>query len=185
MVANILTLPSSKDRHSLIIDELVSQGIAARFWYGEIAKYRVANGIARSHKKIIRHAKYAKEREVLVMEDDVAMTHPKSLSFFLDNKPTEFDIYLGTISGGFIQPDNSINKFSGLLLYIVHERFYDRFLSLPEDKDIDLALEGKGRFIVCNPMVAVSHDIYSTHHKKVMNYTEKGTFTCRPLYNGE
>ena len=49
----------------------------------------------------------------------------------------------------------TVQKFSGLHCYVCHSRFYDTFLAADEDIDIDQALWGKGRFIVCNPMVAI------------------------------
>jgi hypothetical protein len=66
--------------------------------------------------------------------------------------------------------DNSVIDFSGPILYLIHERFYDTFLSINENNHIDRALKNRGRFIVCNPMVAIQHDGFSDNSKRIMHY---------------
>jgi hypothetical protein len=191
MIANVLTLPGAASRHDLIVNELLIQNAVARFWPGEVAQWRVMNGISRAHKNVIRNYVYRwPGEECLVLEDDVKFTHKDSLKYFLAHKPTDYDLYLGCISGGNIESDGTTKDFSGLLCYICHPRFMQTFLSADELVDIDRWMtifeEGKiiprGKFIVSNPFVCTTHNTYSEHHKKEMNYDE--WFKGRNLYKG-
>lgn len=57
------------------------------------------------------------------------------------------------------------------LIYIrLIKKFYNIFLSLPEEKDIDRSLAHKGKFIVCNPFVAIQQNGFSDNQKKYQNY---------------
>lgn len=76
-------------------------------------------------------------------------------------------MYLGGIYYGRIKDDNSVSDFAGTMLYKIHQKFYDTFLSINEEIDIDRALAGKGRFIVCNPFVAIQHEGFSDNKKSM------------------
>jgi hypothetical protein len=104
--------------------------------------------------------------EVLIAEDDVKFTAPYAFDYFLLQKPKDFDIYLGGISYGQIDSEGVTSDFSGLHLYIIKSRFYDEFLALDETIDIDRTLAGKGKFIVCNPFVAIQHNGYSDNKQR-------------------
>lgn len=108
--------------------------------------------------------------EVLIAEDDIKFTSPHSFTFFLKNKPLNYDIYLGGIIWGKLNEDNSVDDFSGTTLYLANQKFYDTLLSLPDDKDYDRALANKGKFIVCNPMVAQQHDGFSDNQKRYIYF---------------
>lgn len=204
MVANILTLPLSafdeeengeetkqkyRERHSLIIDELAKNKITARFWYGERPQFRIENAISRSHKLVIRHHQHEfPNTPCWVIEDDTHFLGPESVKYYLDHIPDSFDLYLGMISGGNIDENNETQDFSCLGCYIIHPRFMNKFLLLSEQKDLDRELtdrtEGKltpkGKFVVCDKFVAVSHNVYSLHFNEVKDYSNH--FKGRPLY---
>ena len=52
----------------------------------------------------------------------------------------------------------------------MNSRFYDVFLSVPENQNIDRALRNRGKFIVCNPLVAIQHNGFSDNIKQPCNY---------------
>ena len=131
---------------------------------------------AEAHKQIIQFAKHENLTEVLIAEDDIKFTSTSAFAFYLKNKPVNCDIYLGGIIWGKLKEDNSVNDFSGTTLYLANQRFYDVLLSLPEGKDYDRALAMKGRFIVCNPMVAVQHSGFSDNQKRNIDF---GPYTRR------
>jgi hypothetical protein len=108
----------------------------------------------------------------LICEDDVHFTAKGAFDYFINNKPNDFDIYLGSINDGIIKKDDSVDDFSGTTIYIVKERFYDIFLALPEHLNIDRALSNKGKFIVCNPFIAIQHNGYSDNTKRFYNHEE-------------
>jgi hypothetical protein len=145
-----------------------------------IDPFVTSRGISRAHKQIVEYAQRNNLQEVLIAEDDLCFTGRGAFDFFLDNKPTDFDIYLGSIYHGDIRKDNSVIDFSGLTMYIINQRFYDTFLSIREDKHLDRALRDKGRYIVCNPFVAIQFNGYSDNMKQFWNYD--GCFKDRKLF---
>lgn len=122
-----------------------------------------------SHKKIITWAKINNLPEVCIAEDDVLFTSLKSWSYFLENKPTDYDLYLGGIYSGISFPDNTVYSFAGLHLYFCHSRFYDKMLSVPHIRNIDQGMAGMGKFVLCNPFVAKQRNGFSFHRKKIVN----------------
>lgn len=170
MTANIIHggLPERKER---ILHELAEQEIFDfQFWEGIFDPTSVVVSINKSHKQIIRYAKEMGLPEVLVFEDDIKFCDTGAFDYFLDNKPRDFDIYLGGIYMGILEADNTVKKFSGFHCYIVHERFYDAYLSVPDDVHIDRGMEGKGKFVVCYPFACVQTNGFSMNTKKEENY---------------
>lgn len=41
---------------------------------------------------------------------------------------------------------------------------------MAEDKDMDRAMAGLGKFVVCNPMVACQQSGFSDHHNRNVNF---------------
>ncbi|MFA7290368.1 MAG: hypothetical protein WC055_15950, partial [Melioribacteraceae bacterium] len=103
-------------------------------------------------------AKEAGMKEILIAEDDFKLLGYGSYEYFLNNKPDDYDIYLGGIMDGTIGEDNCVKDFfCGLSMYMVHERFYDKFLNIHKFGNLDRLLVGMGKFVVCNPMVVSQH----------------------------
>lgn len=107
---------------------------------------------------------------VFIAEDDIKFTARGAFEYFLQNEPQQYDIYLGGIIYGNINADNSVNDFAGAHLYKINKRFYNTFLSLPEEIDIDRTLANKGKFIVCKPFAAIQQNGFSDNQKKYRNY---------------
>lgn len=173
--AQILTLHHRNDRQENIIKELSNQNndeISWNFNYGFKDHRKTSLNIARGHKMIVQMAKEHDLKEVLILEDDCIFTSPESLNYFFENKPTEFDIYLGGIYYGEIDENNRVKKFSGLHCYIVSQRYYDTFLRLSiAAGNIDTTISNTGgEFVVCNPFIAKQLNDYSDHVKKVVDY---------------
>lgn len=170
MKLNVIHLNDRVDRKNLLDFELSTQNINDyKIWPG-IRDPFPKRGIAKAHKQIIKYAKEKTLKSIMICEDDIKFTAPKAYNYFIRNEPLDYDIYLGGIIWGNIQNDNSVTDFAGLTLYIVKQQFYDTFLSLPENIDIDRALSGKGKFIVCNPFVAIQHNGYSDNSEEYRNY---------------
>ena len=104
------------------------------------------------------------------MEDDVHFTNPDSFSYFLRNKPLDFDIYLSGIYIGAIREDQTVDNFTGFHCYIVNSKFYDTYLNTPLDEHIDRALGGLGRYVVSDPFIAIQYNGFSYNTKMEMNY---------------
>lgn len=171
MTLHIIHLPHRKDRLEILKKELEIQNITDyRIWKGIINPQSACKGISQAHKQIIQFAKHENLSEILIAEDDIQFTSPSSFTFYLKNKPANYDIYLGGIIWGKLNEDNSVDDFSGTTLYLVKQKFYDTLLSLPEDKDYDRALAMKGRFFVCNPMVVIQHNGFSDNQKRYIDF---------------
>jgi hypothetical protein len=154
------------------MNELASQGITDYdLWDGIYLPHSIKESINRAHKQIVYYAKLAGRNEIAIAEDDIKFTHPKSWEYFLKNKPQDFDIYLSMIYSGDIDERNCVKKFSGMTLYIVNSRFYDKFLSTPNEDHIDRMLsEVDGKYVVCNPFVAVQYNGVSGNTGKYEEY---------------
>lgn len=179
MIINVLSLPEREDRRNLAIKQINQQGHDERVWFGNKDGELVQRGISQGHKQIILACKNAGMKEAFIVEDDVKFTSPHSIEEFLRNKPEQFDLYLGGISGGTIKENRRVGFFSGLFCYIVHERFYETFLALDETQHIDrsvsaLSPELRGKLgrqpdIFCaNPIIAITTDGYSDNSKQYM-----------------
>jgi hypothetical protein len=166
MTLNIIHLPQRNDRMEILLGELSSQHIVNfKLWDGIIDPDKTCSGISRAHKQVVHFAKENKFPEVLIAEDDLHFTAPGAFDFFIKNKPPDFDIYLGGISHGKLDPENHVFDFAGAFFYILHSRFYDEFLDVSEDVHIDRGLRGKGKYIVCDPFVVTEHPGFSDNTK--------------------
>lgn len=172
MQANIIHTPKrDNDRLPLLKKELERQNINDyRIWFGETHNAEPKINISESHKNIIRYAKETGLKEVLVFENDVMFPAADGFENFIKNKPEkDYDIYFGGIYGsgrGFKYGINKIYAFSGLHCYIVHERFYDCFLSMDVSKrDLDAALSRNGDYYLIYPFEAIQHETESDNKK--------------------
>lgn len=171
IMLNIIHLKHRRDRMLLFQQQISEQGIKNyKIWEGIKIDNNPKKGIAMAHKQIVEWAGNQNLSSIIVAEDDIQFTASGAYKYFLENEPESYDLYLGGIVYGKLNSDNSINEFSGLTLYMINQRFYETFLSIPETLDLDRALANRGEYIVCNPFVAIQHDGYSDNHSKYMKY---------------
>jgi len=191
MIAHVILDHFSSAPNTTLDMELAEQGIDAEIWIAEHDPNDVVGSIGRSHKKIIQHAKEAGLKQVCILEEDVMFLGPKAWEHFLYNIPKDFDLYLGGCYGlrqltyqriASHEGPVEIHNFAGLHCYIINESYYDKFLSLPENKHID-DQPGMGRFYVCSPFVALQHPGFSSNHKTKVNYNINIPKEC--LYHGQ
>lgn len=153
---------------------VVAQPWAAVPWSANVVK-----SISMSHKHIVRMARLAGVEEVFIVEEDVMFTSPDSVRYFLENKPNDYDLYLGGCYGlNQLAKEriekagpgaHAIHNFTGLHCYIIHSRYFDKFLSLPEDQHIDNQ-PGMGQFYVCYPFIALQHPGWSANNRLKVDY---------------
>ncbi len=156
------------------MEEMKTQGIAYELWPCLLFP-NVVNAINASHKMIVQHAKEKKWKEVAIGEDDLMFPNKNGWKFFLENKPKDFDIYIG---GNYLidepekykPPTIKVREYVGNHLIIVHEKYYDRFLSVPDNEHIDTAQAGLGDFYVCFPMPALQRQGWSSNNKTTVDY---------------
>lgn len=181
-VLNILNLKRRTDRKEAIIKEMQEQGVDYKIWCA-IEFHPPKMAISRSHKKIIQWAKENNQPFVVIGEDDIQFTSKGAYEYFISKMPESFDLYMtGNYKG---EPDENfrVKSFSSMSLYVCHSRFYDTFLSVPENKHIDVALSMiPGEYYFCNKMCCIQKSGYSDNVKRVVDYKDR--LVKIPQYNG-
>ena len=172
------------DRAELMYRELAEQEIYDyQIWPAVFDQRATFAGISMAHKKIVRYAKTNNWPYVTIAEDDIRFTCKTSWKYYLENKPEDFDIYLGGIYTGHILEGNIVEDFSGLTLYTVNEKFYDKFLEVTVMNHLDRQLARLGKFVVCNPFAAISWTTYSSN--KLATVDHWPLLKGRTFYNGK
>jgi len=158
------------DRFDLLQKEITTQGLTVRYWPAiKDPLNRSFVGISQAHKQIVRWAATEGLPEVCIMEDDCYFFAPGAWDYYLSQKPEDFDLYLGGVFHG-LNEDNTATDYCGNTLYIVHSRFYATFLDTNELNHLDRALAGKGRYVVCDPMVVSQHGGFSDNKLRHDSY---------------
>ena len=183
MKLNIIHLPHRTDRLKRLKVELERQYISNyQLWDGIIDKELPCRGISQAHKRIVRNAKEKGLPYVLIGEDDMRFTDLGAFEFYIRKMPMQFDLYLGGIYHGILNEHNLVRDFTGLTLYMIHQRFYDQFLNVREDQHIDIVMrELNGTYIVCNPFVVSQYEGFSDNQCEEVNYNH--ILMQREFYN--
>lgn len=174
MEVHCINLKHRADRKESAINQSKEQGFEIIFWEGIYDEsLPPCTCISRSFKKIISFAKENELPQICVMEDDCVFTAPGAWQYFLDNIPSYFDMYIASYYSGLETYNHRIEDFRGMTLIIVHSKFYDKFIALPEDKNIDHALSYHGEYFVSPLFAAIQCPGYSDQMKKHVDYTNK------------
>ena len=179
-----------------LLPQLLSMKIPYKVWYGMRVEKKPFTGISRSHKMIVEFAKNTGMPYVIIAEDDILFTCKDAWKHYIENMPAEFDLYLGTVSGGRIdEKSKTVSDWSGMILYTISARFYDTFLAADENKNIDRYLSGVGLqeterrlgrppvYKICYPIVATCTDGYSDNSAKEINHDQY--FAAYAKYNSQ
>ena len=176
MRVNVLHDSRMFGRLELLLEELKRQGITDYKIWDSVLSDSVIKSINLSQKQIIQDAKDNGLEEVCLMEDDCYFPNEKGWEYFLSNKPKQYSIYLG----GSYWVDNrtqyqtritKVNQYVGHHCIIVHNSYYDTFLSVPEHLHIDTAQANLGDFYLCYPMAALQRESVSANNNyEVCNY---------------
>ncbi len=152
---------------SRLIDEFYTQGIKNyKFWDAVIINYKPVQSINASHKMIVKDAKEKGLSECIIAEQDLMFSSTNGWKWFIENKPKTFDLYLGCTYG-----QRERNMICGFHLYIISEKFYDKFLSIPNDVHVDTEMDKlKGDYKFCYPFPALQRAGYSANNGAVVNY---------------
>lgn len=127
----------------------------------------VVSAINKSHKMIVEDAKEKGLSEVCICEDDLFFPAQDGWQYFLRNKPLEYDIY---VAATYILPVE-LKKLCGFHLYCVSSKFYDTFLSTPNNVHIDTYFDTiPGDYHICYPYAALQRPGFSSNNKAYTNY---------------
>lgn len=172
-VINIINLWKREDRLLHLCNEAKVQGFAFKLWEGIEEFNTSAMNINKAHKRIVQWAKDNKMKKVFIAEDDIVFSAPGAWDYFRSKEPDSFDLFYSMIYSGQIEGNRIMNGFSGMTLYVVNERFYDFFLSIPDHVHIDRWLGQyafEKEYYVCDPFVARQMGGYSDNLKMSMTY---------------
>lgn len=155
------------ERYEPLMNELSEQNISDFELWPCLMYADVVSSINLSHKMIVRYAKEKGLRETCIAEDDLQFTSPNAWQYFISNKPKEYDLYLAAT---YIIPIEQ-KQICGFHLYMVHEKFYDTFLSIPDDQHIDTFCNTiKGDYHFTYPFPALQRPGFSSNNKAQVNY---------------
>ena len=169
MTVNIIFDSRRQEKYDPLIFELQAQGICDyRIWpcliYPDVVK-----SINASHKMVIKDAVYNNLPECFLMEDDCCFPAADGWQYFLRNKPdpSEYDLYLAAT----YIPTDPPKHVCGFHLYSVSAKFYERFLSVPDETHIDTAMDDlKGDYKFCYPFAALQRPGFSANNMMQVNY---------------
>lgn len=162
------------NRHSedygRLLGEFIQQGITKfMFWEAIVLPDSVVKSISQSHKMIVQWAKDNNMDMVVIGEQDLMFTAPDAWDYYLKQMPQSFDVYLGC---SYVPPISN-NILCGFHLYTVHKNYYDKFLSVDEDKHIDTAVSDMGGdFKFCYPFPALQRPGFSANNKAIVDYNK-------------
>ncbi len=174
MIPQIISNQKRTNRVSRLMNELQAQGITEyKLWPSiEIYNKPRRTGINLAHKQIVEWAMLEMMPEVCIWEDDIRFPAADGWQYYLKNRPQkDFDLYLGGVYRGDIAEDGKLTRFTGMHCYIITEQFYDTFLKVPEELDIDGAMSGLGEFYCCNPFACIQWDGWSDNCQCNMDYS--------------
>lgn len=171
---NIIHDNRRSERYEPLIKELEEQGISDYTIWDAVEDIKsVVRSINLSHKKIVRWAKESELKEVCIMEDDVSFPAKNGFEYFLSKKPEQYDIYSAcnylptSVFTGYVAAPSLV----GFHCYLVSERYYDTFLSLPDEGHIDQLQDGvKHQLFICYPYAAVQRPSWSSNNKAMVDY---------------
>ena len=171
------------ERMPLLRDEMERQGIVNYTFWDSVYLPSIKASINAAHRQIVEYAKVAEFPDVLIAEDDFVGTHDDSFKYFLSKRPKDYDLYHSMIYLGDIDENNKVKKFTGMTMYLVSEKYYDKFLSVDPNEHIDHALSTiGGDFHVCNPFAFVQRNGFSANTGK--NEVYDGLLADRQLFGG-
>lgn len=171
MICNVINLPNRVDRKASAINEFREQSVETKFWPG-IIDNPPFKGISKAHKQIIRDARNQGLGKVLIAEDDIKFMGNGAFNYFMKNEPVNYDIYFAGIFAGDIDESSFVQNPEGLTLYIVHNRFYETFLSIPESVHLDVGLKGLGQYIVCDKFCVTQYNGKSDNNGYYCDYSD-------------
>lgn len=177
MKLNILYDDRRYERYHPLMGELERQGIYDFQFWPAILKPTVVESINAGFKAIVRWAKEQGLKEVAIAEDDVFFENANGWLYFLNRKPKSFSIY---ISGSYLKdnrieyksPVTKVSAYVGNHCIIIHESYYDTFLSVPDNEHIDVAQNDLGDFWLCYPMAAFQREGFSSNNRVVCDYNK-------------
>lgn len=170
---NIIYDSRRVEKYEPLIKELERQKIVDYEIYPCVMYPDVVASINASHKMIVKEAKEKGLVEVCIGEDDMYFPNENGFEWFLKNKPKVYDLYNAANYIG-EKPKGKKGAFKaeymiGFHLYFIHSRYYDTFLSTPNNLHIDSEQKSPLMYY-CYPHPCLQRAGWSSNHKTDVNY---------------
>lgn len=178
MILHVIHKSDRTDRKNHLENQMIEQGIDLVVWHDAVTDCKkVHQSIGESHKNVVRFAQEKGLKTVCIAEDDLHFPSPEGWKYFLSRIPQQFDIFVGGAYAFKITHDtyqfNStiLHKWSGMHLYIVHQKFYSAFLEADTqthniERAVALELQRKNKTAhICWPFAAVQAETPSDNIK--------------------
>jgi GT2 family glycosyltransferase len=171
-----------EDRYRLFIKEFAEQGVSDyHIIKGQIDRHYPVVGIAKSHKRCVQYAKDTNAPYVIILENDVMFTHLGAFDRFKElskQLPEDWKLFMGGVYDGKLEIINNdlakVSNFSGLHCYMVNSSFYNEFLGLRENINLDKSISSPNfnntSAYLAYPMIAMQYDTYSDNVKHLTSY---------------
>lgn len=174
----IINIPKRTERLKKALDTLQNFFGENYFIVSEgVVMENTTHAVREAHKNAVRLAKNNNQKSALIFEDDVLM-RDGALPYYnelIENLPDDYDIVLfGIYSGQIYETENlffdKVNKFSGLQMYLVNERAYDKILSYTGGQPIDHWLGLNLNCYISKKHFSYQSDGWSDNAKTFTNY---------------
>jgi len=180
ITAYIINLPHRVDRYKHMVMEMKKFPVTYKFIQGIVDETKTC---FQSQKKCIQLAKENNLPYVLVLEDDAVFTDDAIDIFqktFNEINSLQWDMFFlgANLQSPAIQVSNSILQLSGAYAahaYVVHERFYDTIINLPQTCEMDVHyhnLMSNHNIYMCDPMIAYQLPSYSDLQDGYRDYND-------------
>lgn len=178
MRVNVIYDSRRFEKYDLLMSEFESQGIDDYKIWDCIMLPNVVESISESFKMIIQKAKDNGLKEVCLAEDDVMFPNKNGWEYFLENKPKDYDVYIGgsylvDMNNVYAAPLVKVNEWVGNQLIIVNEKYYDKWLNTNSKDHCDTVHKGLGDFYVCFPFAALQRSGWSANMQTTVNYNNQ------------
>lgn len=173
--------PHREEREKSVIYQMEIEKCQYKFWPGIVEKPRKV-GINKAHRQVVQWAKDNNQESITIAEDDLLWYGSGAWKYYLDNMPKEYDLYLSSYYNSVKADENNIIKaFSGLTLYTVSSRYFDKFLSIPGKNHIDTELSIMGGKFVVSPLFVTKQMVsYSEQRQRIADDSKR--HIGKPIY---
>ena len=182
LIKILINLPKRKERRaeseSNIKDFFNDDKTRIYLSYG-VELENTTKAVREAHKNAVRVALANDQKNALIFEDDI-LFRDGALEYFnslMKNLPDDYDVIIfGIYSGQIFETENlffnKVNKFSGLQMYLVSERAYDKILNYTGSQPIDHWIGLNLNCYISKKHFSYQKDGYSDNAKTVTKYNE-------------
>lgn len=182
MIKIVINLPKRTERLKQTLENLANFFIEKKPYIhicSGVIMNSATQAVREAHKNAVRMALNEGVDKALIFEDDIVF-RDNAYPYFktlLNNLPSDYDVILfGIYSGQIFETENmyfdKVNKFSGLHMYLVSERAYEKILNYSGNQPIDHWIGLNLNCYISKKHFAYQYDGYSDNAKANTTYNQ-------------